>query len=63
MDKSDNTNLSKGAEIIQLIKTEVLEGYGTPESIMRIVEYYYDLEGNLIFRKDTLNKEINQNDI
>lgn len=52
-----STDLSRGSKVIQVIKTDILEGKGTDEAPMRIVTYYYDLEGNLICRKDTVEEK------
>jgi hypothetical protein len=47
-EKHDNF---RGGTIVKLILVSVLEGEGTVENVSRIVHYYLDFDGNLIFKK------------
>lgn len=37
-----------GARVIQVIETQAIEGYGTPEDPIIIKKQYWDFEGNLL---------------
>lgn len=52
MKKKELTNFVN-AVIIKLIMVSVCEGEGTEESPRRLVHYYLDFDGNIIFKKDT----------
>ena len=44
-------------KILQLIRTRILRrGKGTKEEPIRIIEQYWDMEGNLVFEIDPFTK-------
>ena len=45
------------AEMIEVIKTTSIMGYGTKEDPVRFVYQYWDLKGKLLAFHDTLNDE------
>lgn len=42
------------AEVIQVIKTESIIGRGIPKDPVRLIYQYWDFEGNLLAKNDTL---------
>ena len=40
------------AEVIQVIKTKAILGYGTHEDLSRLVTQYWDFEGNMLAEHD-----------
>ncbi|PWG00983.1 hypothetical protein [Levilactobacillus bambusae] len=45
----------KSVEVIKVIEVQSLIGEGTEESVVRHLKEYFDLEGNLLAKHDTLN--------
>jgi hypothetical protein len=45
------------AQIVKIIKTSRIEGEGTTENPTRIVDEYYDLDGELLFDSDNYLKD------
>lgn len=46
------------AEVIQVIKTSSIIGYGTEKDPVRLVYQYWDFEGNLLASHDTLEEAV-----
>lgn len=51
------------AEVIKVIKTKSLLGYGTQEDPVRLIYQYWDLNGNLLASHDTLDEAIDDSDM
>ena len=49
------------AEVIKVIKTTSLLGRGIPEDPVRYVHQYWDFEGNLLAKHDTLDDAMTEN--
>lgn len=57
-EKIENTKFIS-AVVVKLIMVSVCEGEGTKENPYRLVHYYLDFDGNLLFKKDKYkNKKI-----
>lgn len=46
------------AEVVKVIKTTSLLGQGTPEDPVRYIYQYWDFEGNLLAKHDTLDEAL-----
>lgn len=49
------------AEVINVIKTTSLLGRGIPEDPVRYIYQYWDFEGNLLAKHDTLDDATTEN--
>lgn len=49
------------AEVINVIKTTSLLGKGIPEDPVRCIYQYWDFEGNLLAKHDTLDETTTKN--
>jgi hypothetical protein len=47
----------RNAIVVRLIMVSVQEGQGTEDDPYRLVHYFLDFDGNLIFKKDKLKDE------
>lgn len=48
-------------EIMKVIRTTSIIGYGTKKDPVRLIYQYWDFEGNLLASDDTLINEITEN--
>ena len=48
-------------EIMKVIKTTSIIGYGTEKDPVRLIYQYWDFEGNMLASNDTLINEITEN--
>ena len=48
-------------EIMKVIRTTSIIGYGTEKDPVRLIYQYWDFEGNLLASDDTLINEITEN--
>lgn len=46
---------------IELMMITVREGEGTTEDVSRLVDYYVDFSGKIVFKHDPLNIQDNEN--
>jgi len=42
----------RGVQVVEVIRVETREGRGTEESVVRIVESYFDMHGVLLWQND-----------
>ena len=48
-------------EIMKVIRTTSIIGYGTEKDPVRLIYQYWDFEGNMLASNDTLINEITEN--
>lgn len=54
---NDKYSNLRAVNIIKIIKVSVNEGKGTPEDPIRRVHCYFDMEGNLLWHDDDVERK------